>query len=536
MHAFINGSVWLGNRARSMTEAVLIDGDRIVTTGPTSQIRELAGAGAETTDLSGRFLMSGFQDAHVHPMHGGLQRLQCDLSGCNNADEALATIAEYVKSNPDVEFIQGGGWSYPWFEGGNPSALALDSVTGGLPTYLVVADGHSGWANTAALGLAGLTAGSPDPDDGRIQRLADGTAQGTLHEGAMNLVEAIMPEPTAADVKAGILAGQQALFEVGVTAWQDAWVTPAIHDAYRLVAESGELQASVRGAIWWDRDRGLEQLEEIVEMSRQSAGRYVPGSVKLMLDGVCENYTASVLDAYVDDAGSVTENLGIDFIDPGQLGEIVTQIDAAGLQCHFHALGDRAVRNALDAIETARNVNGWNDLRPHLAHLQVVDPADVPRFRQLGATANIQPLWACPEPALTELTLPFLQEPQRVNQYPFASLQAAGVTLAMGSDWPVSTPDVMAQVAVAATRAVSGDSVGDSFLPNQKLSVSTALAGFTSGTAFVNHLDHETGTIAPGYRADIVVLDRDPFEVAWVGDVAVDMTVAGGEVVYQRSH
>ena len=533
MKALINGSVWLGNRARSMAQAVAFDGGQIVAVGSTAEIAEMAGS--DVIDMEGRFLLPGFQDAHVHPMHGGLQRLQCDLSGCANAEEALATIADYVAANPKIEFIQGGGWMYPWFEGGNPSAAALDAVTGGRPAYLVVADGHSGWANSAALALAGLDASSSDPVDGRIERLGDGSPQGTLHEGAMNLVEAVTPDATAADIQAGLMAGQEALFSFGITAWQDAWVTSEIHQAYRSLAQSGDLLASVRGALWWDREQGLEQLESIVEMSSQGVGRYVPKSVKLMLDGVCENFTASMLDAYLDGEGAVTENRGIDFIDPGALGEIVTQIDAAGLQCHFHALGDRAVRSALDAIAVMREANGWSDLRPHLAHLQVVSPQDIPRFRRLGAAANAQPLWACPEPALTELTLPFLQEPQQVHQYPFASLLAAGATMAMGSDWPVSTPDVMAQVAVAATRSVSGETLDDSFLADQKLAVTTALAAFTSGTAYVNHLENETGVIAPGYRADLVLLDQDPFEVAWVGDVAVELTLAGGEIVYQRS-
>ncbi|MBT8199795.1 MAG: amidohydrolase [Acidimicrobiia bacterium] len=533
MKALVNGSVWVGGNPGVRSEAIGISGERIVAVGTSADVVEGMGPGVEVMDLEKRFVSAGFQDAHVHPADGGMQRMQCDLSGCTSAKEALAAIAAYVAGHPEVEFVQGGGWLYPWFEGGNPEAHALDAVTGGVPTYLTVADGHSGWANQAALRLAGIQSSTPDPSDGRIVRNEDGSPQGTLHEGAMALVERIVPSPSPDELREGLLAGQSALFEVGVTSWQDAWVNAEIHELYRSLAISGELRASVRGALWWDRERGLEQLDDLIELSREGHERYDPRTIKLMLDGVCENHTAAMLDPYTDRAGRPTDNSGLDFIDPQDLPAIVTAIDAAGLQCHFHALGDRAVRNALDAIEAARYANGPTDLRHHIAHLQVVHPDDVSRFGSLGVTANLQPLWACADEAVTELTLPFLQEPQRIHQYPFAAL-ARRTNIAMGSDWPVSSPDVMAQVAVAATRAVSEETLEEAFLPDQKLDYATSLKAFTSGSAYVNHLDHETGVIAPGFRADLVILDQDPFGLAWTGGIAVDMTLVGGEIVHHR--
>ncbi len=533
MKAFVNGTVWTGGAPGARCEAIGISGERIVAVGTTADVIERMGSEVEIIDLERRFVSAGFQDAHVHPVHGGMQRLQCDLSGCASAEEALAAIAAYVAAHPEDEFIQGGGWLYPWFKGGNPEAATLDAVTGGVPAYFTVADGHSGWANRAALRLAGVERSTPDPPDGRIVRNEDGSPQGTLHEGAMSLVERIVPSPTPEALRAGLLAGQSALFEVGVTSWQDAWVTEEIHELYRSLARSGDLKASVRAALWWDRERGLEQLDELIELSSEGYGRYDPRSIKLMLDGVCENHTAAMLDPYTDLNGRPTDNSGLDFIDPRDLPAIVTAIDAAGLQCHFHALGDRAVRNALDAIEAARSANGPSDLRHHMAHLQVVHPDDVSRFGLLGVTANLQPLWACADDAVMELTLPFLQESQRAHQYPFAAL-ARETNIAMGSDWPVSSPDVMAQVAVAVTRALSEESLEDAFIPEQKLDHETSLNAFTSGSAFVNHLDHETGLVSPGFRADLVILDQDPFGLAWTGGIAVDMTLVGGEIVHHR--
>jgi predicted amidohydrolase YtcJ len=407
----------------------------------------------------------------------------------------------------------------------------LDAITD-RPVWLIVADGHSGWANQTALDLAGVDAETPDPLDGVIVRLPDGSPQGTLHEGAMELIERVLPPDDPAELHEAILESQRYLLSLGITAWQDAWVTPEVHEAYVDLAGSGQLLCRVRGALWWDRARGIEQLDEIVERSRRRVGTYVPGTVKLMLDGVCENHTASMLHPYRDTDGNQTGNRGLDFIEPGSLREIVAAIDAAGLQCHFHALGDRAVRNALDAIEHARLVNGMQDTRPHLAHIQVVDPQDVVRFGPLGATANIQALWACADAAMTELTIPFLP-PDRVElQYPFRSLWDAGAALAMGSDWSVSTPDVLQQIGVAATRTRPSRGVQEAFLPEQRLPVEVALTAFTRGSARVNFLENDSGEIEPGMRADLAVISGDPrrddpFELT------VSMTVLEGAVVHR---
>ena len=322
--------------------------------------------------------------------------------------------------------------------------------------------------------------------------------------------------------------GQAHLLSLGITAWQDAWVEPDLHAAYRDLAGAGELVASVRGAVWWDRFGGMGQLERVEAMAAGGVGRYSPGAVKLMLDGVCENFTASLLDPYLPPAAGS----GIDMIDPEELAGIVVALDAAGLQCHFHAIGDAAVRLALDAVEAARLANGWTDLRPTIAHIQVIHPDDVPRFRRLGVIPNMQPLWAQADEAMTELTIPFLGEERATWQYPFRSLAAAGATLAMGSDWPVSTAGVLEQVAVAVTRR-GPDPEMDPFLPAEALDLATVLRAVTAGSAHVNHLSADRGTIAPGTVADLVVLDGDPFVAGAVDEVGVDLTLVGGEVVYE---
>jgi predicted amidohydrolase YtcJ len=242
---------------------------------------------------------------------------------------------------------------------------------------------------------------------------------------------------------------------------------------------------------------------------------------------------------YLDACGCQTANTGLSFVDPLALREHVTALDAAGFQVHFHALGDRAVREALDAVEAARAVNGMNDHRHHLAHLQVVHPDDVPRFAQLGAAANMQPLWACHEPQMDQLTIPYLGEPRWRWQYPFGDLERAGATLVGGSDWSVSSPDVMWGAHVAATRRPPPDgddhSDVDAFLPEQALSLESALTAYTRGSAWVNHLDHVTGTLEVGKLADLALLDRDPFAGPpdQIGATAVRRTYVEGELVFQ---
>jgi predicted amidohydrolase YtcJ len=227
--------------------------------------------------------------------------------------------------------------------------------------------------------------------------------------------------------------------------------------------------------------------------------------------------------------------MGLDMIDPGALPDIVTELDRRGFQCHFHAIGDRAVRNALDAVETARGRNGWTDNRHHIAHIQVVHPHDVSRFRRLGVAANAQALWACNETALVEMTNPFLG-PERIrHQYPFGSLLEAGTVLAMGSDWSVSSADVMQQIAVATTRTPPGSSDVAPFLPEERIRLTDALMAFTSGSAWVNHLDDERGVLTSGTIADLAVLDGNPFDAGRpVWDHRVHRTIIAGRTVFTR--
>ncbi|MGW2543177.1 amidohydrolase [Kitasatospora sp. NPDC001574] len=503
------------------------------------EVRELVGPGTEVVDLTGRLLLPGFQDAHIHAVHGGQELADCDLTGTLGVEEYLRRVREYADAHPDRPWITGSGWSLESFEGGLPDRRLLDSVVPDRPVYLLNRDHHGAWVNSRALELAGLDRNSPDPADGRIERDADGTPTGVLQEGATGLVARLVPAQTAADRLAGLLRAQRLLHSLGITGWQDALLgafngQPDPSDAYLTAARDGSLTARVTGALWWERERGAEQIPGLVAHREElTRGRFRAPAVKIMQDGIAENFTAAMTSPYFDGCGCATGNSGLSFVDPVALRSYVTELDAHDFQVHFHALGDRAVREALDAVEAARAANGWRGTRHHLAHLQVVHPDDLPRFARVGAIANIQPLWAAHEPQMDELTIPFLGPERAAWQYPFGALQRAGATLAAGSDWPVSSPDPIAGIHVAVNRMEPEATDGRVFLPEQRLDLASAIAAYTAGAAHVNGLD-DAGTLRAGNLADLVVLDRDVFTAPAeeIARARVLRTYVGGTLVH----
>jgi len=546
---FGNGSVFDGRRFLPAGTCVRVRGGRIIGVGP----RDSFPGPAEPVDLAGGTLLPGFIDAHAHPVFAGHQMRRCDLRAGRSQADYLAIIARYAREHPDETWITGGGWEMAAFPGGIPARQPLDAVVPDRPVFLPNRDGHGAWVNSAALRLAGIDARTPDPADGRIERDAGGEPAGTLQEGAAALVSRLLPEVTGQDWYAALLAAQDHLLSLGITGWQDAIVgrglgQPDPGDAYLRAAGAGTLRVNVVGALWWQRERGLEQLPELLHR-RVTAGRFRATSVKMMLDGVAENHTAAMLEPYLDAGGCSAGESGIDFIDPAELPGFVTALDREGFGVHFHALGDRAVRYALDAVAAARARNGRPPAgepdgpaggRHHLAHLQVVHPEDVPRFNWLGATANIQPLWATHEPQMDELTIPFLGERRAGWQYPFRALHAAGAPLCAGSDWPVSSPDPLLGVHVAVNRSLPSSAGGtgqDPFLPHQAIGLATALAAYTSGSARVNGLESVTGSVRAGLDADFAIVDAD-LATARPGEIcqaSVRQTWVRGQVAYSSS-
>src|SRR5689334_21552052 len=447
-------------------------------------------------ELRGRTVTPGFGDAHVHAVSAGLERRRCDLSGLRGLDRYLEAIVAYAAGHPDERWIVGSGWSMADFPGGIPSAADLDRVMPHRPAYIESRDGHTAWVNSRGLEVAGITSTTVDPAGGRIERDPVGRPIGALQENARALVNRLIPVPTSDELIEALRIGQRVLHEFGITNWQEAYVEPDVEDvAFPALAERGELTGRVVGALGWDEARGVDQVPELVaRRERTAAPRYAPTSVKFFADGVIESFTAALLEPYLDAAGRLTGERGESILDPAAFGDAVAAVDAAGFQTHIHAIGDRAVRESLDAIEVARRRNGPSRNRPHIAHIQLIDPDDIGRFRDLGVAANAQALWAVLEDQMELLTLPFLGAERARLLYPFGSLLRAGARLAMGSDWSVSTCDPLAQIDVAVNR-ISAEHRGEKppFIPEERVSPEAALEAFTRGSAWVNHLDGEVG-------------------------------------------
>ena len=529
------GAVFDGERLVEGATALAVDAGRVVAVGSDRDVRAAAGAAREVVDLRGRLVLPGFTDAHAHPVQGGVERLGCDLTGATSADDALARVRAFAAAHPDLPWIVGGGWLKEHYAGGLPTAALLDTAVADRPVMLRDNSHHAVWVNSAALRVAGAT--SP----------------GTLHEEEMDLVTPHLPPETLDEQVAGLLEAQRYLHSLGVTGWQDAIVGdyaghPDPTDAYLQVAASGRLTARVVGALWWPRGVAAQDVPDVVaELVRRRHrvadavpdGRFRATSVKIMQDGVVESRTAGLLEPYLDAVTGCRCGdgvRGLSYVEPQVLRDVTVRLARVGFQLHVHAIGDRAVREALDALEAAlADPAAAADLRHHVAHLQVVHPDDVPRFGALGVTANLQALWACHEPAMDDLNIPILGPERSAWQYPFGDLVRTGAALAMGSDWPVSTPDPFAAIQVAATRREPG-SDRPALLPGQAVDVRTALSAYTLGSARVNHQD-DAGRVRVGALADLVVLDRDVTSVPpdEVSDVRVDLTLVDGVPVHTRA-
>jgi predicted amidohydrolase YtcJ len=529
---FVNGAVYTLDANRSWASAVGLRDDRIIYVGFDDGADDLRGPATRVIDLGGKMLMPSFQDAHIHPIMSGLDALAVDLSEKRTLEEYLESVNAYAAANPDEPWILGGGWSMAVFgPGARASKLLLDAVVPDRPVYLSSADGHTGWANSAALKIAGIDEDTQDPASGIVDRdPKTGEIIGSLQEGAMALLTAFIPPPTDDSNQKALQYSVDLLNSYGITAITDAAVSQPQLDAYRALDKRDELSLRVVASLWWERTRGLEQIDEFRKQREEySTGHVKAGTVKIMQDGVMENYTAAMSEPYYVEGNPS----GIPMLDPEFLKEAVTALDAAGFQVHFHAIGDAAISQCLDAVAAAIAANGNAHHRHHISHLQAINPKDLRRFRELGVIANFQPLWAFADSYINDLTIPFIGEERANWMYTIRSVVNAGGMIAFGSDWSVSTANPFPQIETAVTRA-DAEEGGETFMPHETIDLATALAAFTINSAYVNGIEKETGSIEAGKLADLIVLDQNLFGVP-VNDISntkVLLTLFGGQPVY----
>jgi predicted amidohydrolase YtcJ len=526
------GAVYTMDASRSWAEAVAVRDGRIAFVGGVQGASAWRGAHTRVIELRGRMVLPGFQDAHIHPVSGGMDLARCSLHDLETAAAVLEAVRHCAARVGPGEWVLGGGYALPVFPGGVARKEDLDAVTGGRPALLYSADGHSAWANSAALAAAKVDARTRDPESGRIERDAAGAPAGTLWETAARLVEAVVPPPTPALRQEGLRRALARLASFGVTALQEADASRETLQTYRDAAAQGRLTARVTAALRVDEARGPEQVAEMARLRTEFAGeRLRPVAAKIFADGVIEGRTAAMLEPYLDRPGVRGETR----MPAERLNAVVKALAAAGFNVHVHAIGDRALRMTLDAMEAARAAGAASDLRFQVAHAQLVRPEDAPRFRKLGVIANLQPLWAYADSYMKELTWPALPRELWPFLYPFRTLARSGAVVAFGSDWSVSSANPLEGIQVALTRQSPDEQPIEAMQPEEAIGLPEALAAYTIGSAHAMGLENETGSVEVGKRADLVVLERDLFEVPVrrIGKVKVLLTLLDGVPVHE---
>jgi len=492
---YVNGLVWNGQRARPAD--VHVAGELIEAVTTPGVLRPAPGS--EIHDLEGGALLPGFGDAHAHPLIGGLEDRYAPIRGSRTVAEVRDRVRAYARAHPRQPFVYGEGFELTIAPGGVFRASWLDEAVADRPVVLRSNDIHTVWCNTAALRRAGLLHLADDPAGGRLDRDPDGTPVGTLREwGAFLPALGLVPPPGPADKALALRRAAQRLAQTGVTWVQDAWVEPDDVPAYLDAARGGALAVRMNLALRADPHTWREQREHFRSLRHEQSDGISVRTVKFFVDGIVEGGTAAMLEAYANAAGC----RGLPNWEPAELRAAVTAFDADGFQAHIHAMGDAGVRTALDAVEAAARANGPRDRRPVLTHLQLVDPADLPRFRELGVVAVFQPLWARPDAVMTDLILPRLGDDRGGRQYAIADMLASGATVAFASDWPATRPEPLHILSAAATRGGR--------LPGQRVTVSRGVGCYTTGTAHLAFEERSQGTIRPGRRADLVHLGSDP--------------------------
>jgi predicted amidohydrolase YtcJ len=514
-------------------EAVAVDDGRIVFVGSGRDASAWTGPGTRTLDLEGRMVLPAFHDSHLHPVTSGIELAECSLTDLASQEEALEAIRRYAEENPDQPWIRGGGWEMTLFPGGNPSKEPLDEIVPDRPVCLMSSDGHSLWVNSRALEAAGIDRDTPDPPAGRIERdPSSGEPNGALHETAMELMEDRLPEYAMEDYLGGLRRALDMAARFGITSLQEASAGEEILEACAELDRRGELTSRVVVSMTVDPEDWQSQIPTLIKWRNKYRGRrFRADTAKIFVDGVVENYTAAVLEPYVDRPG----DLGKPTMSPETLDRMVAALDKEKFQIHVHAIGDRGVRMTLDAFEKARAANESRDSRHHIVHLELIHPDDVPRFKQLGVVANFQPLWAYADEYITVLTEPLLGPERSRRLYPIGSLAKSGASVAFGSDWSVSSMNPLEGIEVAVTRRDPETGPGPAWLPEELVDLPTALAAYTIQGARLGFQEAETGSIEAGKAADLIVLDRNLFEIEphEISETKVLLTLLEGEEVFR---
>lgn len=519
----------MDDRKPEAKSVAIVDG-RIAAVGSADDVAPFL-EGATIYDLPDQALvLPGFQDSHNHLIWSATELEDINLSSVTDEAGLRAAIEKGVANMPVDAWIRASMWNPTALS--NASASALDAVTGSRPAFVVAADSHSAWVNTAALKAAGITSSTKAPEGGRIEVDAQGNPTGLLRESAMSLVGDLLPDYPDSQVDAGLAKSMAEAESYGITAIIDPAAKEWMLRGYQRADKAGKLDMRVKAAVQIEASEGASNgVAKVLDYKARYASPHLEvNAAKLFVDGVIETGTAALIEAYVG-----SNQVGDLLFTPDQMKEIAVAADKAGLQLHAHAIGDRAVHAALDAYEAARAANGYRDSRHQITHLELVDAADIPRFKSLGVLANIQALWAYPDTYIVTLTEPKIGPERSQQLYPFGALKKAGATLVGSSDWSVSSMNPLEAIQTAVTRQDIADPKGRVLTPQHRLEVMDMLEAYTVNGAYAAFDEAQSGTLAIGKRADIVILDRDVTKIpaTEIATTKVLATVIDGKPVYK---
>jgi predicted amidohydrolase YtcJ len=515
---FLHGRIHTEDAKRSVAQALAVRGNTVIAVGTDQEVSAYTGPGTRAIDLGGKVVLPGIIDAHTHPAESAQDFKKCDLGDrMITAKELKTQVAACLKTRRGDKNL--------WFEAVqiNPSGLTLtredlDSILPGKPILLTGSDGHTVWANSAALRAAHVNAATKDPVGGRIERDADGNPTGTLRDAAGDLVTDAKPEPSLDSQASRLDKAFDDMRAIGITSVQDASVDEHLMQLYKRLYDTHRLNMRVRASFT------LKDLSEPANTAIDRAIKFRArwaidphflhaDAVKIFADGVIEypSQTAALLEPYLDAEGHPTSNRGPSYFTQENLNRLVAGADAAGFTVHVHAIGDRAVRSALDAFAYSRQKNGPMDNRDQIAHLELIDPVDFPRFKALGVIANLQLLWAERDDYIDKATLAYLGPERSRYIYAARSLRDAGAVIVGGSDWDVSSFNAFVAMEHAITRAKARGK--PPLLPEQSIGIQDAVDAYTINAAYALKQESTTGSLESGKRGDFIILDRDIFAV-----------------------
>jgi predicted amidohydrolase YtcJ len=531
----VHGRVYTEDPKQPWAQAVAIYRGKIVAVGDDAVIERMRGMGTKVINAGGKLVLPGFVDCHIHFIDGSFSLGRVNLEGAKDPSEIQKRLREYAAEHPGDDWILGRGWNYAMF---GPEALPhkkyLDELFPNRPVFLEGYDGHTYWANSKALAMAGIVRETADPPNGAIVRdPKTGEATGALKEAAQELVAKIVPKPTRADQLLALRAGMKWANAHGVTRVHSAGGDFEVLDLFDEMRHRGDLTVRMYVAYFLNPPELRPQDIRAIEHARKKYHDdwIDAGAVKFMVDGVIESHTAAMLEPYSDDP-SLQGKL---FWEPDKYKSAVAELDKRGLQLFTHAIGDYGVRTALDAYEEAEARNHKRDRRPRIEHIETITTSDIPRFGKLGVIASMQPLHSYPDADTLEVWARNAGPDRASRAWAWKSIADAGGRLAFGSDWPVVTLNPWEGVQTAVTRQTSEGEPEAGFVPEQRLTVAQVIEGYTLGAAFAGRREKLEGSLEVGKLADLIILWQNIFDVEprKIGATKVVTTIVGGRIVYQ---